>query len=183
MTHNELESQIMKLVAASDRNAPRLLYDAYAGYLSGVCARYLSDGDDLKDVVQEAFINIFGSLQKFSWTGPGSLRAWVTRIAVNQALKYLRDSHASLFVPIYEWPEEIPDDPKSLGSVPQQVILSMIRELPPGYRAVFNLYVFEEKSHKEIARILGIKENSSASQFHRAKAILADKINNYIKLH
>lgn len=55
----------------------------------------------------------------------------------------------------------------------------MIRELKPGYRTIFNLYVFEEKSHKEIASILNIKESTSASQLHRAKAILADKIRKY----
>lgn len=70
MTPNQLEHRIITLVEASDRRAPRMLYDAYAGYLTGVCARYLSDSDDLKDVVQETFINVFGALQKFSWTGP-----------------------------------------------------------------------------------------------------------------
>lgn len=180
MTSNEIEHNLMRLVEASDRNAPRLLYDAYAGYLTGVCARYLSDGDDLKDVVQESFINIFGSLGNFSWSGPGSLRAWMTRIAVNQSLKYLRGNHRMVCVPIIECPDCAADDSPDVESVPQAVLLSMIRDLPPGYRTVFNLFVFEEKSHREIAEILGIKENSSASQYHRAKAILAEKIKSYI---
>ncbi|HNX65523.1 MAG TPA: sigma-70 region 4 domain-containing protein, partial [Bacteroidales bacterium] len=63
--------------------------------------------------------------------------------------------------------------------IPSSVILDMIRSLPQGYRTVFNLYVFEEKSHKEIASILNIAENSSASQFHRAKSILVKKIKEY----
>ena len=68
--------------------------------------------------------------------------------------------------------EEEPD----IGDVPMQVLMRMIHELPAGYRTVFNLYVFEQMSHKQIARELGIKESSSASQYLRAKRLLAKAI-------
>ena len=66
-----------------------------------------------------------------------------------------------------------------IRTMPMEIIHRMIRELPTGYRTVFNLYVFEGKSHKEISGILNIKEASSASQFHRAKALLAARIKEY----
>ena len=75
--------------------------------------------------------------------------------------------------------EEVDDSPPDIGDIPAGVVTDMIRHLPEGYRMVFNLYVIEGKTHKEISRILGIKEDSSASQLHRAKAILAKKITEY----
>ena len=71
------------------------------------------------------------------------------------------------------------DSPPDIGNIPAGVVTEMIRQLPDGYRMVFNLYVVEGKTHKEISRLLGIKEDSSSSQLHRAKAILAKKITEY----
>jgi RNA polymerase sigma-70 factor (ECF subfamily) len=73
----------------------------------------------------------------------------------------------------------VDEEEPNLEEIPQATIMKMIRSLPEGYRTVFNLFVFEDKSHKEIAEILGIAENSSASQFHRAKAMLVQKIKEY----
>jgi RNA polymerase sigma-70 factor (ECF subfamily) len=76
----------------------------------------------------------------------------------------------------------VDDGEPAFEAVPLEVIQGMIRQLPDGYRTVFNLFVFEDKSHKEIASLLGIKENSSASQLFHAKALLARWIKDYIKL-
>ena len=158
----------------------KILYDRYAGYLTAVCARYIPDDDEVKDILQEALIKIFQSMDKFSWRGEGSLKAWMTRIVVNDSLKALRKKKplplsATLSEPVDE------EEPQ-FGAVPLPVIQDMIRKLPDGYRTVFNLFVFEDKSHKEIASLLGIKENSSASQLFHAKALLARWIKDYIKL-
>lgn len=169
------ETQIVELVQRRDSAAMRELYDRHIRYLTAVGGRYVDD-DTLRDVLQESFVRIFTSISSFEYRGAGSLRAWMTRIVVNVALDHLRGAIAtssieSLTLPI----EEEPD----VGQIPIEVIHRMIRELPPGYRAVFNLYVFEQRSHREIASLLGIGESSSASQLHRAKAILARKINEY----
>ena len=83
--------------------------------------------------------------------------------------------------------DELPDVPeeevREMQQVPPAVLQDFIRELPDGYRTVFNLFVFEQKSHREIAALLGIREDSSASQYFRARAHLAKKINQYIKNH
>lgn len=176
MEIDDREKRIVALFANRDSKAARELYDAYAGYVTGVCARYLSDEDDLKDVVQESFIGIFKAIPSFRYEGAGSLRAWITRIAVNNALKYLRDNKKFSFVPISNQEEDLPEEEPDIGFLSQKEIITLIRELPPGYRAVFNLHVIDDKPHKEIAAILGIKENSVASQFHRAKAMLAARV-------
>lgn len=159
----------------------RMLYDRYAGYLTAVCARYIRDDDEVKDILQEAFIKVFRTMDRFEYRGEGSLKAWMTRIVVNDSLKALRKKRS---LPITDampdFPEE--DDPE-FARVPMPVLLQMIRELPDGYRTVFNLYVFEDKPHREIASLLGIKENSSASQYFHAKALLARRIKEYIKTH
>ena len=80
--------------------------------------------------------------------------------------------------------EQLPDteeDDEGVGDIPQAELMKMIAGLPDGYRTVFNLYVFEDKSHKEIAQMLGITEHTSSSQFYRAKTLLAKKINEYRK--
>lgn len=156
----------------------KMLYSRYAGYLSAVCARYIPDDDQVKDILQEAFIKIFQTLDRFSWRGEGSLRAWMTRIVVNDSLKALRRKRT---VPLPDNLSEMAEEEPDFEGVPLPVIQEMIRKLPDGYRTVFNLFVFEDKSHKEIAALLGIKENSSASQLHHAKAMLGKWIKAYIK--
>lgn len=186
MTDSGKEHQIVCLIKNGDHKASRQLYDTYAGYLTGVCARYVSDDDSLRDVLQETFINIFNSLGKFSYRGTGSLKAWLTKIAVNQSLKFMRDNGGVSLVSLNEIVAEdtlkeasLLDD--EVENISERDIINLIRELPPGYRMILNLYVFEDKSHKEIAKLLNIKESTSASQFHRAKALLARKIKEFTK--
>ena len=104
------------------------------------------------------------------------------QISVNEALKFIRKRKRSDTVE-YKWdlPDKEEEEEPDVGSVPPGVIQKMIQALPEGYRTVLNLYAFEEKSHKEIAALLGITENTSASQLHRARAILARQINEYKK--
>lgn len=181
MVSSEEELLIAERIRLSDNRAARDIYDAYAGYLTGVCARYVSDNDDLRDVIQDSFLKIFSSLSSFSFRGPGSLRAWLSKIVVNQSLSFLNNKGKLNFVPLDDIEWDIADNDIDIGNIPDDVLMQLIRDLPTGYRTVFNLYVYEGKSHKEIASILNIKENSSASQFHRAKAILAARIKEYIK--
>ena len=179
------EQDLVRKVREHDKTAIKTLYGQYVGYLTAVCARYIPDDDDVEDVLQEAFVKIFGSMDKFTWRGEGSLKAWMTRIVVNDSLKALRRSRNPLRAAVPLSPslaEESAEEP-AFDAVPLPVIQDMIRRLPDGYRTVFNLFVFEDKSHKEIASLLGIKENSSASQLFHAKALLGKWIKEYIKLN
>ncbi len=176
------EDQLVRLAAGGNNAAVRQIYDRYAGYLAAVCARYIADEDDRKDVLQECFIRIFTSLDKFDYRGEGSLKAWMIRIAVNESLRFLKKSSAYDFIENEDRLPDVADEPDVEG-IPDDVINDMILSLPAGYRTVFNLYVFGHKSHKEIAAMLNIGESSSASQFSRAKAMLARRIKEYKTKH
>ena len=174
------ERDIADLIRKDRQSATKEIYCAYAGYVVGICARYLSSDDDVKDVAQDSFVKIFMSVGSFRYSGDGSLRAWIGRITVNCALNYLRDNNRLRFASVsYEIPD-MEEDPPDAESLTGDELAALIRTLPDGYRTVFNLYAIEGKRHKEIAGLLGIKENSSASQYLRAKALLAAKIKEYL---
>lgn len=162
----------------------KALYDRYAGFLTAVCSRYIENKEDVKDLMQDSFIRIFSSIGSFEYRGEGSLKAWMSRIVINNTLKYIRDNIQKGMISIDEDIPDVPDEEiPEISEIPPSLIQEMIRRLPEGYRTVFNLFVFEGKSHKEIAMLLGIKENSSASQLHRAKALLAGWIREYRQNH
>lgn len=103
----------------------------------------------------------------------------MTKVTVNETLKFLQKNSRLEFVAISDNDFDCVDEEPDIDTIPSSVLFSLIRELPDGYRTIFNLYVIENKSHKEIAGLLGIKESTSASQLHRAKSILAAKIRQY----
>ncbi|MDE5812763.1 MAG: RNA polymerase sigma factor [Muribaculaceae bacterium] len=174
------EAFLAQRIRNKDPLASKALYGAYAGYLTGVCTRYLSDPDDVKDVLHDSFLKIFGAMHSFEYKGPGSLKAWLTKIVVNESLRFIRDTYRHELVTLSEEIEmtAAAEEPE-IRTVPMEILHRMISELPTGYRTVFNLYVFEGRSHKDISALLNIKEASSASQFHRAKALLAARIKEY----
>ncbi len=173
----EQEQKIIKGIADGDRKAMRVLYERLAGYAMAVAQRYLPHNDDAKDVVHDSFVKVFSHIGDFNYRGEGSLKAWVMRIVSNEAINMLRKTAKISFVS--EFPDEPDEEPPDIESIPPEEINRLIGMLPPGYRTVLNLFVFEQKSHKQIAEILGIKENSSASQFLRAKKMLAKLIKEY----
>lgn len=180
------EQNLIESAKNGETQARKALYSRYVRYLWAVCSRYITSPDDAQDVLQDSFIKIFQSLDSFQWRGEGSLKSWMTRVVVNECLKRLRDGKKEKMLVFADELPDVPDDDGedegiSVENVPPEVIHSMIRELPEGYRTVFNLYVMEGRSHREIAELLGIGESSSASQFHRAKKILASKIKEYLK--
>lgn len=167
------EQHIISLFAEDDTLAMDELYGEYADYLAKVCSRYIANQEDLHDVLQEAFIRIFTKIHTFEYRGRGSLKAWLTRVVVNESLHFLRDNDSSVFVDKdLDLPDIVVDDP-DIDSLSIAQITDTILKLPSGYRAVFNLFVMEGKTHKEIARLLNIKPDTSASQFHKAKNMLA----------
>ncbi len=175
------EEDLLNNIRSGKSMAEKLIYRRYFRHLSAICCRYILDEDDVKDVLQESFIKIFDSIGDFQFRGEGSIKAWVSKIVVNESLKFLRNNTRIKFSPLSEsFDKEDPDyhDPDIEG-IPTDVIYNLIRRLPDGYRMIFNLYVIEGKSNKEISSLLNIKESTSASQLHRAKAQLAENIRKY----
>lgn len=176
------EEDIAEGIRKGDNRAMRHFYAQYGGLLAATCSRYVNNEDDVKDLMQDAMVNIIQNIDSFTYKGKGSLRAWATRIVVNQALNFVKsqkrflDTFADKDIGDLSLPDnEEPD----ISDIPADVIHQMISQLPDGYRTVFNLFAIEGKSHKEIAALLGIKADTSASQFFRAKNILAKQIDNY----
>jgi RNA polymerase sigma-70 factor (ECF subfamily) len=175
----EKERQLIDGCREGRDSARKELYTTYSKQLLAICYRYTGDIEAAHDVLHDAFIKIF---TRFTFREESSLFTWLARVVIAQALDYLRERQRTqrLFAP----EEEIPDVPdlveapadESLG---EQRLLNFIADLPDGCRMVFNLYVMDHKSHKEIAEMLGIKEHSSISQLHYAKYLLAKRINEY----
>lgn len=173
------DQEFLKALQQDSRKAGRRLYDRYSGYVMAICLRYLSDGDAAADALQDTFVKILTRIDRFEYRGEDSLKAWIGKIAANEALMHLK-RQPLIFTDHLPDAVEEPEEP-DVGKVPLDVLYQMIGDLPAGYRAVFNLYVFEQQSHHEIARQLNISEGTSASQLLRAKRQLARKIKEYIK--
>ena len=173
------EQQLIHLVKQGDSAAMKTMYSIYIRYLTAVCSRYILNNEDVKDVLQDSFLKIFSGIDSFEYRGKGSLKGWLTKVTVNETLKFLQRNNRFEFVEISEQEHDISDEEPNLDTLSASVIFRLIRELPDGYRTIFNLYVIENKSHKEIASMLNIKESTSASQLHRAKSLLAAKVRQY----
>ena len=176
----EKERELIDALRSGKTAAKRTFYDLFHRYLAAVCARYVSNNEDVNDLLQEVFIKIYTRFDSFAYRGTGSLQAWSRRIAVNEALQYLRGHKRLEQLPLDRYgdmPE--PDETPDISEIPQKDLLAMVQRLPDRYRTVFNLYIFEEMSHKEIAALLGIGESTSASNLHRAKGLLSKWIHEY----
>lgn len=176
----ENEIELIRGCRAGEDSARKKLYTLYSRQMLAVCYRYTGDMDAAHDVLHDGFIKIF---TRFSFRGESSLRTWIAKVMVTQALDYLRkQKRMSQVVILDEHLPDIPDLPEAgnTDKIPEEKLMEFVAELPDGCRTVFNLYVFENKSHKEIGELLRIKEHSSTSQLHRAKFLLAKKIKEYV---
>lgn len=174
------EERWLRKALDGDNTATEWLYRRHVRYLAALCSRYITDDEDIKDVLQESFIKIFTSLNIFTYRGEGSLKAWMARITLNETIKFVCRKNRLALSYIEDADMDIADSGSiETEDIPTETLYQFIRELPEGYRTVFNLYVIDNKSHKEIASLLGIKENTSASQLHKAKAMLVQKIKQY----
>lgn len=180
---NNSERELVDRLRRGDASAMGEVYACFANYLTAVCSRYIIEDEDIRDVLQESFIKIFTKVDTFHYEGEGSLKAWATQVTVNEALQHLRNQKRKGMVGYdderIEDKAELTDETPPINDIPTEVLMEMIRNLPPGYRTVFNLYVIEGKRHKEIAELLGIQEQTSASQLMRARRLLAMWIKEY----
>jgi len=172
------EQDLVKECLKGNKAAMQELYETYAPGLLRVCRRYAGQRQASEDLLHDSFIKIFRKLGKFEFRGEGSLGKWTRTLTVNNALDWLRHERRMNLNFVEEIPEDStpPPEEEQVGRIPESELLKMLEELPDGYRTVFNLFVFEKKSHKEIAHMLSIKENSSSSQYARAKKMMAKKI-------
>lgn len=176
----DCEIELVEGCRAGDNAARKELYTLYSRQMLAVCYRYVGDIDEAHDVLHDGFIKIFSN---FTFRGECSLATWMTRVMMTQSIDYLRRKQRfnQLIVSDDHLPDVVDEAEaaESGSQLSEEILMQFVAELPDGCRTVFNLYVFEEKSHKEIACLLHIKEHSSTSQLHRAKSLLAKRIKEY----
>jgi RNA polymerase sigma-70 factor (ECF subfamily) len=172
--HSLSESDLIQGSINGDRRMQELLYNTYSPKMYGVCLRYSGNDDDAQDILQEGFVKVFRNLPHFR--AEGSFEGWMRRIFVNTAIEHYRKKVN--LQPVGENQESTleTNDWSALDRLAVKDIMQAVQELSPGYRTVFNLYVIEGYTHKDIAQMMGISEGTIKSQLARAKAILQNVI-------
>jgi RNA polymerase sigma-70 factor (ECF subfamily) len=165
-----------------DRRDQELLYRRYAARLYAVCLQYSGNDEEARDVLQEGFIKIYENLVHYKYEG--SFDGWVRRIMVNTALEKYRSKHNLYRVDdIDQIPEPNAEpDNEDYAGLEARDLMEIIRELPPRYRIVFNLFAIEGYSHKEISDMMSISEGTSKSNLSRARVILQRRVGSYTGL-
>ncbi len=177
--HNITESDLISGCIDGNRRMQEELYRRFSPRMYAVCLRYAGSSDEAEDILQEGFIKIFKKLDSFR--GEGSFEGWIRRIFVNTAIEHFRRKR--YLQPVTEKEENTIEGKgiSVLDDLAEKDILDLVRQLSPGYRTVFNMYVVEGYTHKEIGDILGISEGTSKSQLSRAKVILQDMVRKFME--
>lgn len=171
------EEEIIAGCKLGKRKAQHELYNRYSGSMFGVALRYSRNKSEAEDVLQEAFIRIFKYIKSFEGRNQGSLSAWIKTIVINTTLSYNRNNKKHHYTedvdevqvgenPVFDISSDSDTDER------KNKIMKAMQQLPHGYRTVFNLYSLEGYTHKEIAEILDISENTSKSQLSKARKYL-----------
>jgi len=164
-----------------NRRSQGQLYEMFAPKMFSVCLRYSKNKEEAEEIVQEGFVQVFKSLKNYKYLG--SFEGWIRKIMVYCAVQYYRSKSKIYPVISFETANvEEPANEEILSRLGKKELLTMVQGLPPAYRIIFNLYVFEGMKHREIAEYLGISEGTSKSNFFDAKVILQKKIISSMKM-
>lgn len=161
------EEKLIQGCINEDKVAQRYLYDHFAPKMYYVCLRYARHASEAQDMLQDGFIKVFDNISSFK--SNGSFEGWIRRIIVNTALNYCRkSSFKQEKLGIEDYQDKVVNA-KAISNMGEKELLALIQQLPDGYRVVFNLYVIEGYSHKEIGEKLNITESTSRSQLAKSR--------------
>ena len=167
------EHQLVRQCLRGKPAAQRQLYELFAPEMLGICYRYTKSITDAEDVLQEGFVKVFLHLNAYRFEGP--LGAWIRRIMVTTALNYLKKHRVYRvdfsFDSAHEGLHPVTGNDAECR-LPAKELAELIRQLPIGYQAIFNLHAVEGYSHVEIGQMLGISDSTSRSQYLRARSLL-----------
>ena len=166
--------ELLEGCKAGNRKMQEALYKHTASKMMAVCMRYAKDRMEAEDVLQVGYVKVFQKVKEYR--GDGSFEGWIRRVMVNTAIESYRKNLRTLSVVPIEDAYEQPATGFDFSRLGMQDLMKVIQKLADGYRMVFNMYVIEGYSHKEIAETLGISEGASKSQLSRARAILKEEI-------
>lgn len=165
------EEEIVLGCIRQDRKCQKLFYERFYGSMMAVCMRYTSDREEARDVLHEGFIKVFRNIERYQHGT--NLGAWVRRIMINTSIDYYRkNAKKPTIVEINHAVHEADDVQDVVSAMSAAEIMAMVQKLSPAYRVVFNLYVVEGYSHKDVGEMLGISEGTSKSNLAKARAKL-----------
>jgi RNA polymerase sigma factor (sigma-70 family) len=162
--------QLLKECKRQNATAQHCLFDRFATAMFLLCRRYVKNDETAEEVMLSGFMKFFQALGEFEYVNEEATIGWLRKIMVNQCLMELRKNNS--FLQLADEVPELPVNEDIISSISAEEIFSLITQLPLGYRTVFNLFVIEDRSHKEIAELLGISEGTSRSQLSKAKQLL-----------
>ena len=173
---------IIRKCKKGDKKSQKQLYEIYSPVLYGICLRYAKTEAEAQDMLQEGFIKILTKISHY--TGQGSFEGWMRRIIVNTSITaYHKNKKHNQNYDITNIQEvEIKGSNHYSDDYTTEELLNVIKTLPPGYKMVFNMYAIEGYRHKEIAEKLEINENTSKSQYSRAKKLIQKKLKELSKI-
>ena len=177
----EQQTELIQSCVNGDRHSQSDLYDLFAPKMFAVCLRYSKNREEAEEILQEGFVQVFKSLKSFRYEG--SFEGWIRKIMVYSSVKNFRTKtkmHPVISIESVNLEEAGNED--IIARLGKKELLKMVQALPPAYRMVFNLYVFEGMKHREIAEHLGIAEGTSKSNFFDAKIILQRAVTNSLKI-
>ena len=161
--------------AKGSSKAQRALFDKFAPRMLAVCSRYMKNRDEAEDVLQDGFVKVFQKIADFKMEG--SLEGWILRVMVNTALDTIRKNKKFLDnVSVDDVHHKVSYTDHQFDNMNVDQLMILINSMPDGYRVVFNMFAIEGYSHKEIADTLGVTENTSKSQYLRARAFLRTQL-------
>lgn len=177
----ETEQLIIKGCLAGERAFQTKLYELFAPKMMGVCLRYARNREEAEEILQEGFLRVFTYIKTFK--GNGSFEGWIRKIMVNAALfRYRNKSSLQPVIRLNNTEHDVVSETDISSGLDTKELLLLVQTLPPVYRIVFNLYVFEGFKHREIAEALGISEGTSKSNLSDARVFLQKALTTKKKL-
>lgn len=170
------EEILIQSCIEKNKQAQETLFNTYYKELYLIAMRYLNDHHDAEDAIILSFTKVFKNLHSFSYLGEGSLGKWIRTILINESIRLINKRNRIDFQTDLESLQIPLKSPNSLEQLQASDIHKLIDQLPLGYKTIFNLYVIEGYTHKEIGMLLSISENTSKTQFKKARTSLMNSL-------
>lgn len=176
-----IQTAVVRKACLGDQTSQAWLYRQYSKAMFNICIRMTGNQNDAEDLLQESFMMAFRNLKQLK--EPAQFGGWLKRIVINECIRFCKKNTRRTTWD-EQWNEPLSnEEPEWWQTVDIKMVHQEIKSLPDGCRQVFNLYVLEDYSHKDIAIHLGISESTSKSQYHRAKQLLKERIIKQIQVH
>ena len=170
---------LIKACSNGDHNAFNKIYNKYSGIMYSICLRYMNSHNDAQDALQEGFIKVYNKISSYSFSG--SFEGWMKRIFINTSIELIRKKKYHQDIDYLKESEIKMTSKIEIGSMDAKKMIDLIQKLPQGYRTVFNMYVIDGYSHKEISEVLSISESTSKSQLFKARKQLQIKLKGWFE--